>query len=77
MRYLSRCQSSDWLGECDPHGAVHVQRHCAGSWEAVKKKKVKVSKHFSHHCAYANDAKLTERHLVDEAEMTLHHLGLD
>ncbi len=28
-----------------------------------------------HSCADTANTKLTERHLVDEAEMTLHHLG--
>lgn len=36
-RYLSRCQSSDWLGEQNPHRAVHVQSYCAGNWNAQLK----------------------------------------
>lgn len=32
--YLSRCQSSDWLRERNPHRTVHVQSNRAGNWKA-------------------------------------------
>lgn len=48
-RYLSRCQSSDWLGEQNPHRAVHVQSYCAGNWNAQLKPCLMFQLIFSRH----------------------------
>lgn len=74
-RYLSGRQRSDRLRERNPQRTVHVQSDGAGN---CRGRTFRVSlRRFAVTLIGSEAARLTERHLVDEAEVALHHLGPD